>query len=140
MKRAAFGLLCITAASAGAQAKVAIAGNDYAFVGFPKTIAAGPTLFSFENKGKFRHELSLGLLRAGVTMQQVAERGQGISGRAVTDSIVGILIARPGEPSGGQLFVNLLPGRSYIVVCTLKDQPDAKPHVELGMIASFTVP
>jgi hypothetical protein len=87
-----------------------------------------------------RHEMSVALLKPGVTMQQVVERGQGISARAVSDSIVGILIARPGEPSGGALFANLLKGRSYIVVCTLKDKPDAKPHAELGMIATFDVP
>jgi len=130
----------MVAQSAAAQAHVTVVGNDYAFVNFPKTIVAGPTLFAFENKGKVRHELSLVLLTAGMTLQQALDRGLSFSGRAVSDSIAGILIARPGEAAGGQLYVNLLKGRSYLVVCTLRDRPDAKPHTEMGMIATFEVP
>src|SRR4051812_39262160 len=90
---------------------VALLGNDYAFVQLPDPIAAGPTLFSFESRGRGRHEMSRVLLRAGVTMQQVMARPQAISGRAFTDSLVGLLVARPAESSGGQLFVDLHPGR-----------------------------
>ena len=58
---------------------------------------------------------------------------------AVVDSLIGILIARPGEGSGGQLYADLISGRSYIVVCMLKDTPSSRPHTDLGMIGTFRV-
>ena len=132
--------------SSGSQtieaARVAVVGTDYSFIQLPSTLAAGPTLFAFENRGTKRHEMSIALLKPGVTVERLVRPGEPItvSSRAVTDSIVGLLIARPGERSGGQLYANLLSGRSYVVVCTLKDSPDARPHTELGMIGGFTVP
>jgi hypothetical protein len=121
--------------------EITVVGNDYAFVQVPASVAAGKTLFSFENRGRVRHELSMALLQPGVTLQQVVDAppGQTVS-RKFVESVVGILIARPGESSGGQLFVDLQHGRRYIIVCTLKDSPDAKRHVELGMATSFDVP
>jgi hypothetical protein len=122
-------------------AQITIAGNDYAFLQVPTTIAAGNTLFSFENRGRVRHELSVALLQPGVTLQQVMQAPPGqTSSRKFVESIVGILIARPGESSGGELFVDLKHGRRYIVVCTLKDTPDAQRHADLGMVTSFDVP
>jgi hypothetical protein len=50
-----------------------------------------------------------------------------------------LIIARPAEPPGPRLWMNLQTGRTYLVLCTLKDTPDAKAHVMLGMIASFRV-
>ena len=128
-------------ASPAAQARVAVVGDDSAFVRFPSTIAAGPTLFSFENRGRVRHEMALALLQPGLTVQQVLERGPGAaSSRAVTERVVGILIARPGESGGGQLLVELQAGRRYIVICNLKDAPESQPHSALGMVTSFDVP
>ena len=130
-----------TTAVSRAPAQVAVVGNDYAFVRFPATIPAGATLFSFDNRGNVRHEMSVVLLHAGVTMQQIVEKGPGAaSSRAFADRPIGILIARPGEASGGQLFVELLSGRRYLVVCSLKDAPDAPQHAQLGMVTSFDVP
>ena len=121
--------------------RVAVIGNDYAFVQLPATIAAGPTLFSFDNQGKVRHEMSIALLKPGVTVQQVLDRGPGAAGsRAMSERLIGILIARVGESSGGELLVDLKPGQRYLVVCNLKDPPDGRPHAELGMIRSFDVP
>lgn len=121
-------------------AHVAIVGVDYAFVQLPETLAAGPTLFSFENRGTKRHEMSITLLKPGVTPESVLVVARGtISSRAVSDSIVGLLLARPAERSGGQLYANLISGRTYIVICTLKDTPDARQHMDLGMIGSIRV-
>lgn len=126
---------------ARAPAQVTVVGNDYAFVQIPATIAAGNTLFSFENHGHVRHELSVALLQPGVTLQQVMQAPPGqTASRKFVESIVGILIARPGESSGGELFVDLKHGRRYIVVCTLRDTPDAQRHAELGMVTTFDVP
>jgi hypothetical protein len=122
-------------------ARVAIVGADYAFVQPPSTLSAGPTLFSFENRGLKRHEMSVALLRPDVTVDGLLRGGEqlSVSSRAVSDSIVGLLLARPGERSGGQLYVNLIAGRTYVVICTLKDTPDARRHMDLGMITTFKV-
>ena len=122
-------------------AHVAIAGTDYAFMQPPSVLDAGPTLFSFENRGSKRHEMSIALLKPGVTTEVLTRRADRIActARAVSDSLIGLLVARPGERSGGQLYANLISGRSYVVVCTLKDTPDAASHIDLGMIATFHV-
>ena len=135
--------LLLIAGTIGAQTptRVAIAGTDYAFVDVPQTIAAGPTLFSFVNRGTVRHEMSMVLLKPGVTMQQVMQRGPAAStSKVMAESLTGLLIARPGESSGGQLYVELKSGQRYLVICNLRDQPDAKAHAELGMVTSFDVP
>lgn len=122
-------------------AEVSIVGSDYAFVKPPTSIGAGKTLFSFENRGRVRHELSIALLQPGVTVQDVMQAPAGqTASRRFAESIIGILIARPGESSGGRLFVDLQRGRRYIMVCTLKDTPDAQRHADLGMVSSFDVP
>jgi len=120
----------------------AVIGTDYAFLHLPATLGAGPTLFSFENRGTKRHEMSIALLRAGVTADSLIARGSlmTVSSRAVSDSLIGLLVARPGEWAGGQLYAVLLPGRTYVVVCTLRDTPDALPHAVLGMVGTFRVP
>jgi hypothetical protein len=123
-----------------APAHVAVVGNDYTFVQFPQTIAAGPTFFSFENRGKVRHEFSVALLQPGVTAQQIAESGRSANARVFLQRSVGLLIARPGETSGGELYIELKSGQRYLVTCTLKDSVDSKPHAQMGMMTSFDVP
>ena len=122
-------------------AHVAITGTDYAFVQPPSMVDPGPTLFSFDNRGSKRHEMSIALLKPGVTTEVLTRRvdRMALTARAVSDSLIGLLVARPGERSGGQLYANLISGRSYVVICTLKDTPDAAPHVDLGMIATLHV-
>lgn len=121
-------------------AHVSIVGTDYAFTKVPTTLAPGRTVIAFENKGTVRHELSIARLRPGVTVQQILDAGPGAaSGKQFTDQVIGILIARPGESSGGELLVTLEPGRRYLVICTLRDAPDAKQHSAMGMVASFEV-
>jgi hypothetical protein len=123
-----------------APAHVAVAGTEYAFVGLPATLPPGPTLFSFENRGKVRHEMSIARLRPGVTAQQVFQQGPSAAGgKIMADQVVGILIGRVGESSGGELLVDLQAGRRYLVVCSLKDLPDDRPHSAMGMFATIDV-
>ena len=35
--------------------------------------------------------------------------------------MIGVLIARPAQASGGELLVDLLPGRTYAIVCQFRD-------------------
>ena len=156
--RAAIATALVAATVAGAQTispnRVAIVGSDYAFLNAPTTLPAGETLFSFENRGTVRHEVNIRLLRAGVSVadaqrafiQQAALTGEGgaaAAGTAVRQYVernVGVLIAAAGDSAGGRILVRLMPGRSYALVCVLRDNPGAKQHIVLGMLGGFTVP
>jgi hypothetical protein len=121
-------------------AKVAVVANEYAFIGFPATIAAGPTQFSFENRGEVRHEMTILLLKPGLTMKDAIDAGGAATSPRIAESLIGLLIARKHEQAGGELLVDLKPGRRYLVICNLKDSPDAQPHSKLGMVTAFDVP
>ena len=158
--RAAIAGALVAASSAGAQTispnRVAIVGSDYAFLNAPTTLPSGETLFSFENRGTVRHEVNIRLLRPGVSVadaqrafiQQAvaageggaAAAGAGVVTRQVVERNVGVLIAAAGDSAGGRLLVRLIPGRSYALVCVLRDNPGAKQHIVLGMLGGFTVP
>lgn len=118
---------------------VAVVTNDYSFSGLPKVIGAGPVMFSMENAGKVRHEMSIILLKADADIEAVREGTVSPASRAVAERLIGLLIARPGEQAGGKLYVELKAGERYLVVCTLKDAPTGPPHSRLGMITSFEV-
>jgi hypothetical protein len=121
-------------------AHVSVVATEYAFVGFPGSIAAGPTTFSFENRGEVRHEMTIILLRPGLTVKDVMAAGTSPTGPKTAESLVGLLIARKHESAGGQLLVNLQSGRRYLVICSLRDTPDAQQHSMLGMVTTFEVP
>lgn len=48
---------------------------DYALLELPATLSPGPTLFSVENRGTKRHEMSIALLKMGVTLEQLVRAG-----------------------------------------------------------------
>ena len=129
------------AGCSGAEApqEVTVVGLDYAFTGV-ETLSPGPTVFSFENRGDVPHEMILVRLKEGVTLSQVMEAVEsGADPREFTEGGPGILIAAPGETTESALLVDLLPGRTYALVCNLRDEPEAPPHTELGMLATFQV-
>ena len=119
---------------------VLVSGTDYAFQ-VPRTIHAGETRFAFENRGTVRHEMSIALLKEGFGLDSVmAGIVAGSPRRNFVDGQAALIVARPGEAGGAagpRLWLNLLPGRTYLVLCTLRDTPDAAPHVTMGMAASF---
>jgi hypothetical protein len=136
--------LLVVAASAFAflqpAREVPVVANEYAFIGFPATIAAGPTLFSFENRGEVRHEMSIILLKPGLTAKDALAAGAAVTGPKVAERLVGLLVARKHESAAGKLLVELESGQRYLVICNLKDSPGAEAHSKLGMITSFDVP
>jgi hypothetical protein len=130
-------LLAGVGSSTGAPQTVLVTGTDYAFE-VPAHIRAGETLFSFENRGTVRHELSIVLVKEGFDTDSVmAGIVAGSPRRNFVDGQAALIVARPGEPTGPRIWMNLAPGRTYVIICTLKDTPEAKPHVMLGMVASF---
>jgi hypothetical protein len=140
MKSLALALLVGAAMLPPEPAHVGVIANEYAFIGFPAAIAAGPTTFSFENRGEVRHEMTIILLRPGLTAKDVMAAGASASGQKTAESLIGLLIARKHESAGGQLLVELKSGRRYLVICNLKDTPEAQQHSMLGMVTSFDVP
>ena len=143
---AAYGVAAMLLCSpdlASAQAKMAqpsirVVGTDYALVA-PDTVAAGPTVFHFENRGAKKHELAVILARPGTTAAQiVAAANAGLPAPRLAEaysdgSPLGALFAAPGEQSRATLVVSLERGRLYVIVCTLRDTPGVPEHAALGM-------
>lgn len=118
--------------------QIDVVANDYAFSPLPAQIAAGPTVFTFANKGSVQHEMSIGRLRYGATLEDLLKVSkEGGRMRDLMERSVGILIAGGGKSPDGRLLVDLLPGQTYVLLCNLKDRPDAPPHMTLGMYTSF---
>lgn len=119
--------------------EVRVAGLDYAFEA-PDTLPPGPTVFHFENRGEVEHEMILVRLREGVTLDDVLEGArEGAESSEFVEGGLGILVVDAGEAAANQIFVDLVPGRDYALLCFLQDSPDDPPHIRLGMRASFHV-
>ena len=82
----------------------------------------------------------MGQLRAGVTADSVLALLKGGGDPTdLTDGVVGVLIAEPGGTSLGSLSVELLQGRTYMMICQFQDADSLPPHIAMGMQASFVV-
>jgi len=118
---------------------VEIIGLDYAFQA-PSTLPGGRTTFRFFNRGKVSHELNIGLLKRGVTVQQFVDAMSTERPIAeVREMSVGVLFAEPGTRAPAALSTDLVPGRTYIVICVFKDTLTAKRHIGMGMFSLITV-
>lgn len=119
---------------------VEIVGGDYAFL-VPDGIHAGPATFRFVNRGKVRHELSIALLRPGVTVQQLmaARQAKARAGQLIEAS-VGVLVADGGTRDAAELSTTLLAGRDYVLICERKDSVGAAEHSALGMYNAIHLP
>lgn len=118
---------------------VDIIATDYAFR-VPAALPAGYTRFTLVNRGKVRHEFNVALLKSGATVQQYVDAVK--ANRSVApliDATIGVLFARPGSSSPSALSTNLLPGRTYAVICVVKDSRTARRHYELGMFNAIHV-
>ena len=119
--------------------EVAVRGTDYAF-NVPESLPPGRTAFTFENAGQVPHEMILVRLKEGVTLPQVLEAASGGQDPAdFTEGGAAILIASPGDTAGTRMLVDLLPGRTYALVCNFEDGEGKPPHVALGMAKSIAV-
>ena len=124
--------------------EIKVIGKDYTFEA-PATLGAGMNTFAFENTGQLRHEMILVPLKAGVTEQTIRDAHVGgITLRKLLQQvgdgeIMGILLAMPRQSSSGTLTVNLVGGRTYLIICQL-DAPEGTPrHNLLGMYTTFRV-
>jgi hypothetical protein len=117
--------------------EVTIVGMDYAFAA-PPTVAAGPTVFRFENRGKHFHELNVSLLKPGASAKEYMDSVRaGKPTTAFRESPVGVLFAMPGKTSDAGLAIDLKSGRTYVVICIFRDSETAPRHHQLGMSTVF---
>lgn len=125
-------------ASASPEATDTIIATDYAFQ-YPRTMAPGKHTFAMRNDGKMRHQLDIGLLKKGVTFQQMkeVEKAGGDVG-ALFEGAFGLLHSRAMENPLGHLTIDMLPGREYVIACFFKDDAKSPEHYELGMYGSIT--
>jgi hypothetical protein len=125
--------------STPASSETEIVASDYTFQ-VPAHFPQGPVTFRLKNTGNVPHEVAMGQLRAGVTVDSVLARlASGGDPTDLTDGVVGILIAGPGATSLGRLAVELIHGRTYLMICQFKDADSLPPHIAMGMQASFVV-
>lgn len=116
---------------------VTVIGLDYAFQA-PDTLPAGPVTLSLLNRGTVRHELILLLLNEGRTLGELLQATT-LEARTSLSRPLGLIFAQPGQPADAQLIVNLVPGRSYVFLCVLRDAPDKPPHSAMGMAKALVV-
>ena len=123
---------------------VRVVAHDYAFESLD-TVAAGPVTFEFENRGQHFHELIVGLLKPGVTATDiVAAHQRGMTLRQLPEAYLaegvnGALLAKPGERSGAQLVMPLARGKTYVLLCQLRDSLGKPQHAVLGMFRMIHV-
>jgi len=116
-----------------------IVSSEY-FFKYPGTVPPGTRSFVLRNEGKVTHELSITLLKKGVTFENAVEvEKAGGDVDALVEKDHGLLFAKTGKTPLGQLEIDMQPGREYVIVCYLQDSDKSKPHYELGMFGSIRV-
>lgn len=111
--------------------------TEFAFEG-PDSLPAGDVTMTMDNQGKQMHELVLGELLEGKTMDDVHSllmKGPPKNPPKWFRNVSGTG-AKPGET--GTLEAELTPG-TYAMLCFVPDKATKKPHVVLGMMKEVTV-
>jgi hypothetical protein len=116
--------------------EINVTATDYAFLPLPP-IEAGPTLFSFVNQGKVTHEVAIVRLKATSVVETYVKTPPGPERTAQAERSVGILVAAPGMKPDGKIWVDLMKGATYVVLCNFRDKPDAPQHISMGMYTTF---
>ncbi len=135
-KTQAFGGAELTAEEQSKATKVAVDGMEYSYQGVPATIAAGPAVFSFANKGVEDHEIGIVKAKPGVTAAQaIAKAKANPDDDSYVEQFLGAGYALKGDSI--DLSVTLEPGL-YGYGCFV-EAADGTAHAAKGMIGTFTV-
>jgi hypothetical protein len=120
--------------------------QEFAFDTFPTVVAAGQHVWKVFNGGKQPHQMIVGKVPDGMTVQQVIAGFQpppngtpvpGAMTRADFHSVGGIEIISPGNTAWS--LVDLTETGTYAVVCLVPDEQSGMLHVAEGMASVFTV-
>jgi hypothetical protein len=110
---------------------------DFAFT-LPAELPAGEQIWEIVNHGEQIHELVLGKINEGKTLDDVMTYLQ--SGGEGPDSLFTPLGGGQALSTAHSDFVkfDLTPGE-YVTLCFVPDPETGKPHIALGMVSHFTV-
>jgi predicted small secreted protein len=116
---------------------VTVVATEFAYEG-PDTLPAGKVTIEMDNQGKQPHELVIGELLDGKTIDDVnAVLSKGAPGKPPKwFKIAGGTGAKPGDV--GKLDADLKAG-NYVFICLVPDKDSKKPHAVLGMVKALTV-
>jgi hypothetical protein len=121
---------------ANERAAVRVEAREYAYV-MPDRIVGGVVSMEFVNAGKELHEFALGRLAPGLTVEEV--RRELIDGDDVPDERLEDIGGVNFLTSGKRVTVTRkLREGTYVLLCFIP-APDGRPHIEHGMIRSFTI-
>ncbi|MGH2700626.1 MAG: hypothetical protein ACRDJB_08065 [Actinomycetota bacterium] len=111
--------------------------TDFAYEG-PDTLPVGEVKLAMHNKGKQPHEMVMGELLDGKTVDDVnALLAKGAPGKPPKwFKTTGGTGAKPGKSA--TLDADLTAG-SYVLLCLIPDKASKKPHAVLGMVKGVTV-
>jgi plastocyanin len=110
---------------------------DFAFT-LPAEVPAGQQTWEVVNHGEQPHELGLGKIKEGKTLDDVMVWLQ--TGEFGPDMPLDFLSGAQGMAKGYSNFVefDLRPGE-YVALCVIPDPETGLPHFALGMVSHFTV-
>jgi hypothetical protein len=129
----AIGAVVFAAGCARGVPVIEVTGRDYALTA-PDSAAPGLTRIHFVANGTVAHEVAIARVKAGVKLDSLlAIELKGADVEGLYDPGEGLLYAEPGERVDGELLVDLAPGRSYMLICTLAAKGDTT-HSMLGML------
>ena len=120
------------------QADQTILMVDFAFV-LPPDIQAGQQIWEVTNQGQQLHHLILMRLQEGKTMEDVQRFMETQEGEPPADEVGHTNVLSPGKSNF--IDLDLTPG-IYLALCFMPDhrgEATGVPHVELGMMQTFTI-
>lgn len=119
--------------------RVTVGAGDYAFR-VADTLDAGEAEFIMTNSGKQRHEVAFGRLKAGVSGALFyAEYLKGSNVDSLYDDDGAVLTAYGGDRNDFSVRIDLLAGRTYVLLCEFSDSLGAQPHAKMGMFKGIVV-
>ncbi len=119
--------------------RLTVDAGDYAFR-VADTVPAGEVDLQMTNSGKQRHEVAIGRLKAGMTPEIFfAQYLQDQDVDSLYDDDGAILVTYGGDHNDFTIRVDFLAGRSYVLVCELRDSAEAPRHAKMGMFKGIVV-
>lgn len=117
------------------ETSLPVIGLDYAFQ-LPDSIKAGPVIFTLKNQGMVHHQMLIYLMKEGKGLTEFVKATPQERG-GLAEELLGVVFANAGVTAPGRLGIDLVRGRTYLLVCNDRDAADKPTHVQLGMVKSF---